>query len=109
MRAGLLDRKVIVQSRTVTQDADYGSEQVTWGTFATVWARFQETGGAEEERNNREFTVRNATVTIRWISGVTADMRLSESDGSVWQIINVRPGAKRNRELILEVTEYARG
>lgn len=108
MRAGLMDRKVTVQSRTVTQDANYGSEVSTWGTFATMWVRFDETGGQERERQNREFTTRNATVSMRFIDGVTADMRLLEPDGSIWQIINVSL-KKRRRELTLEVVEYSRG
>lgn len=108
MRAGLLDRKVTVQSRTVTQDPNYGSEQVVWGTFATAWCRFEETGGQELERNNREFTTRTAAVTMRFIPGVNADMRLSEPDGSVWQIISVANRGRR-REMRLEVVEYARG
>lgn len=108
MRAGLLDRKVTVQSRTVTQDANYGSEVSTWGTFATAWCRFDESGGAELERNNREFTARNATVHMRFISGVNADMRLSEPDGSIWQIISVSNKGRR-KELVLDVVEYSRG
>lgn len=108
MRAGLLDRKVTVQSRTVTQDADYGSEVSTWGTFATAWCRFDERGGIEQERNNREFTARNATVQMRFISGVNSDMRLLEPDGSIWQILNVSLKGRR-RELVLDVVEYSRG
>lgn len=108
MRAGLLDRKVTVQSRTVTQDADYGSEQTVWGTFATAWARFEERGGTESERANREYTARNATVTMRFISGVNADMRLLEPDGSTWQIISVSH-LKRRAVMELNVVEYARG
>ena len=108
MRAGLLDRKVTIQSRTVTQDPNYGSEQIVWGTFATAWCRFDETGGQEQERNNREFTSRSAAVSTRFIPGVNADMRLLEPDGSVWQIISVANRGRRN-ELRLEVVEYSRG
>lgn len=108
MRAGLLDRKVTIQSRTVTQDANYGSEVSVWGTFATAWCRFEERGGQEQERNNREFTSRNATVTMRFISGVNADMRLLEADGSTWQIISVSL-KKRRASMELDVVEYSRG
>lgn len=108
MRAGLLDRKVTVQSRTVTQDANYGSEVETWGTFATMWVRFNETGGNEQERNNREYTTRRAEVHMRFVTGINADMRLLEPDGSTWQIINVSNRGRR-KELILDVVEYARG
>lgn len=108
MRAGLLDRKVTVQSRTVTQDPNYGSEVSTWGTFATVWVRFDETGGQESERQNREFTSRNATVHMRFLSGINADMRLLEPDGSIWQIINVSM-KKRRASMELQVVEYSRG
>lgn len=108
MRAGLLDTKVTVQYRAITRDPDYGSEVVVWTNFATAWCRFEETGGQELERNNREFTTRSATVTMRFIDGVNADMRLLEADGSVWQIISVAHRGRR-RELRLEVVEYARG
>lgn len=108
MRAGALDRKVTVQSRTVTQDPNYGSEVEVWGTFATAWVRFDETGGQEQERNNREFTSRNAVVQMRFIDGINADMRLIEPNGSIWQILNVSM-KKRRADLRLEVIEYARG
>lgn len=104
----MLDRKVTVQARTVTQDPNYGSEVSVWGTFATMWCRFDETGGQESERANREYTTRNATVYMRYIDGVNADMRLVEPDGSTWQITNVSM-KKRRRDLILEVVEYSRG
>lgn len=108
MRAGLLDRKVTVRNRTVTQDPTYGSEVVTWVDFATAWCRFDETGGQEQERNNREFTARTANVQMRWISGLTTAMRLVEADGSIWEIISIAQ-KKRHSDLRLEVVEYSRG
>ncbi len=108
MRAGSLDRKVTVQSRTVTQNATYGNEVVVWNTYATAWCRFDETGGQELERANREFTTRNAIVSMRWISGMTTDMRLVEPDGSIWEITSISQ-KKRRADLRLEVVEFARG
>ena len=35
MTPGQLDRRITIQQKTVTQDTDYGTEAITWSTFAS--------------------------------------------------------------------------
>jgi len=37
MNAGSLDRKIVIQQQTTTRD-DFGGQNITWGTYKTVWA-----------------------------------------------------------------------
>lgn len=128
MRAGLLDTKVTIQTTDndplaasldlsftgsayqvqQDQDADYGSQLEQWRTYAIAWVDFTETGGTEAERNNREFVKREATVKMRWISGLHTAMRLLAADGSIWQILSISE-KKRRASLELQVVEYSRG
>ena len=128
MRAGLLDTKVTIQTTDndplaasldlsftgnayqvqQDQDPDYGSELQRWRTFATAWVDFDQRGGMEAERNNREMVKRDAVVRMRWIAGLHTAMRLVTSDGSVWQILSIAE-KKRRAALELQVVEYSRG
>lgn len=46
MRAGRMDRRIQLQSLTVTKDAD-GNDVESWSAIATVWAEKRESGGKE--------------------------------------------------------------
>lgn len=37
MEAGRLDRKIVIEQKSVQRDA-MGGEDITWGTYKTVWA-----------------------------------------------------------------------
>lgn len=75
INAGQLDKRITIQSRTVTTGAD-GSRSAPWTDDATVWCQFL-------KGSSREFVAAqqvNSDVThlikIRQRSGVTASHRL---------------------------------
>lgn len=75
MRAGSLDRRVTIESKTVTRD-DYGAELVTWSTFAEVWAEVRDVNAAEKVVDQIRTLTRLTMVKTRYVSGVTSDMRI---------------------------------
>lgn len=73
--AGQIDKRIIIQSNTVTTGAD-GSQSDAWTDDATVWCQFS-------KATSREFLAAqqvNSDVThvlkLRYRSGVTASHRL---------------------------------
>jgi SPP1 family predicted phage head-tail adaptor len=81
MKAGTLDQRVTLQSRTVVQDA-FGQDTITWVDIATVSAQCQAVRGREffaAVQVQQEQTVK---VRIRYLAGVTQTCRL------IWNGVN---------------------
>ena len=78
LKAGDLDQRVTLQSRSVVKDA-MGQDTITWVPEATVWAQVQAVRGREffaAAQVQQEQTIK---VRIRWRTGVSPTWRL------VWQ------------------------
>ena len=88
---GMLDRRIIIEKKVVTQDPDYGTEVVTWATLATVWANVQDVLPSRSEAVQRGLEIaRNQTrIRFRYRSDVTSAMRITLLDGTgrVLQIV----------------------
>ena len=104
MRAGTLRHRIIIQSGTEARDA-YGAVTVTWGTFATVWARVEPLSGKETYVAQTIKAETAHKITIRYLSGVLAKMRVlfGTRTFDIKQIINWE---ERNKELALIATEF---
>lgn len=78
MDIGSLDRRIRIEYKVSTQDADYGTEVITWTTFATVWANVQEVLPSRAETQAQGIRIENkpARVRTRWMTGITSDMRV---------------------------------
>lgn len=85
MRAGALDRQIVIQTPTETQGAT-GEPSVSWGAFATVWASRRDTLGRERVLAGAETAMADCVFRIRWLSGVTAKMRVMEG-ADAWDIV----------------------
>lgn len=87
MRAGPLDRRIVIQSRTMTQNAS-GAMVESWGTFATVWAQKTDLRGDEffaARGTHAEVTTR---FRIRNLGGLKHEMRISH-DGNTYDILGI--------------------
>lgn len=96
MRAGLLDRRISIKRKSITQ-SDSGQEVVSWVDVATVWARKVENRG--DERFAAQQLVGHAikTFVIRWsdtVKEVTAEHRIT-FDGRDYNITDVRELGRR--------------
>ena len=80
MRAGLLDRNIVIEQRGAASDPTYGGISAAWSTFAVVWAEIQELSGREYLMAATVQAQRTVQVTIRYLPGLTAAMRLRDGD-----------------------------
>ena len=88
MRAGEMDRQVVIQTPTETQD-DYGGKTSTWATFATVWASKRPARAAEQmDAVNRVVAQADVVWRLHWLDDVTYKMRISES-GTYHDIVSI--------------------
>ena len=99
MKAGTLDRRVVIETSVETQDTT-GAPVSAWSTFAAVWASRRDTTGRERVLAGAETAMADAVYRIRWLPGVTAKMRLIEGP-NVWDIVAL---AELGRHVGLELT-----
>lgn len=87
MMAGKLDRRIVIQGLTVTQD-DYGGEVDAWATLATVWAQWLPGAGSERFTAASVYAEAHGRFRIRWRSDVTTKHRVTY-DGKEFDILAV--------------------
>jgi head-tail adaptor len=104
MRAGQLDRQVILQSFTLGTTGDPNAG--TWTTEATVWAERLDARGIERATG---LTVAAAEATQAYRIRYDADVAVTplwriNDGGELWDVTAVLPGVGRNRERVLLVS-----
>lgn len=75
MRPGAHDRRVVLQTKTVGR-GELGGKAETWATVATLYARVVDANGSQLFQAQAIGNKVDRVVTIRYRSGVTADMRV---------------------------------
>jgi len=105
MRAGALDRRVLIERKSVTRDA-YGAEVIAWTTVATVSASALDDlgskSGMESVRQGIRVLEKLTRVVIRYRADITSDMRVTLIDRSrVLQIVSIAEiGRREGTELM---------
>ena len=103
MRIGQLDRYVRIEKKTVTKDANYGSEIVTWTTYKECWANVNDitTRMQESTVNDLRLLKRPCKVVMRYDPTIDATMRLVmiDRDNRILQIVT-KPAELGRREAI---------
>lgn len=89
MKAGLLNRKITIQSFGPTQDS-IGQEIQDWAPFATTWANIRFLNGVESVKGDAEVSVSKASIRIRYRQDITEAMRVVYN-GITYQIKAVLP------------------
>ena len=79
MHAGLLNKRITIQTRTSTQDAS-GQPLETWTTFATVSANIKPLVGRDYLAARQLVDELTHDVTIRYCSGILPKMRIKYGD-----------------------------
>lgn len=105
MRAGLLDRRITIQGKSITQ-SDSGEEVVTWSDVATVWAEKVEIRGLERFSIKQIVGHSVKTFRIRWsaaVSQITVEHRIL-FDGRIFDITDIR---ELDRRVGIEIDCYA--
>ena len=93
MRAGELDRSIVIETPTEAQD-DYGGRTPTWATFATVWAKVMPARGRESVAADQVVALADTVFRIYWLSGLTTKMRVSY-DGQLYDIAHLAEIGRR--------------
>jgi len=104
MRAGRLRHKVLIEQAEKTEDS-MGSVTESWSTFATTHMRMVPFSGAERVENMQQKQRTMQRGYIRYISGVTTDMRINDG-GTYHRIESVLNVENRNRELELIFSDW---
>ena len=109
MNPGQLNRRLLIEQKSVTRDPAFGSEVVTWTTVATVWGSALDVlqakvGGGEQVKQDIRLHTRPCRVLIRYRADITTDMRVTLIDRSrVMQIVSVAEfGRREATELMCE-------
>ncbi|HEX9768436.1 MAG TPA: phage head closure protein [Kiloniellales bacterium] len=92
LNAGDMDREVTIEQRSLSTGTPDPVE--TWTTWATVWARRLDRTGMEVFRAGREEREGATVFRLRWIAGLSAEMRLVE-DGVVYDIQSIAELGRR--------------
>jgi len=79
MWLGILDRRVNIEQKSVTQDTTYGTEVVTWALLATVWASVQDSLPSKSESVLQVLAVARNQVRVRtrYRSDIDSSMRIT--------------------------------
>lgn len=70
MRAGDLDRRIMIQRVTIEVSPSGGPIE-TWNTIATIWAKVEQQSGREFFATVQEVSERKAVFRIRWMPDLT--------------------------------------
>lgn len=103
---GPMDRRIRIEQQALTT-GDYGPQPGTWSTFGTFWASVQEVlpSRGESQANDIKIAERPARVRMRYVTGITSDMRVIWLDRSsrVMKIIAqpVEIGRKQGLEFMV--------
>lgn len=99
---GEMRERVTLQSPVRTGDGTGGAD-IVWTSGATVWAKVEERGGTERLAGERLAARAGITLTIRYRSGITTEMRV------LWKgrVLNIKSlsdpeGRKRFLEVACE-------
>ena len=106
--ASKLSVRIRIERKSVTQDPQYGSETVAWAPFACVWAEVKDILPSRAERMAEQIQIarRPARIRIRYLAGITPDMRVI-IDNRIHQII-AGPSMLGRREAVeLMVEEHS--
>lgn len=106
MRAGALDRKIVIQERTAQKNAAHGTNSYSWATFAEAWAEVREMLPSRGERIAEGINIarRPIRVRMRYQNGVTSDMRV-RYEGSTYRIVGgpSQLGRREGLEMVCEL------
>jgi len=106
--ASSLDTRIRIERKLVARDQQYGTEQVTWGQFACVWAEVRDILPSKAERlaDSVQIARRPARIRIRYLAGLVADMRVI-FDNRIHQIVSGPATLGRREAMEIMVEEHS--
>ena len=103
MQAGRLNRRCILQAPGTTQD-ELGQPIPGWTDVATVWGDVRLRSGLESIKAGATVSVVQASVRIRYRTGINAGMRVLV-DSVPYEVLAVQPdvGGREYVDLVCQV------
>jgi SPP1 family predicted phage head-tail adaptor len=103
MRAGRLDRRVILQTRSLASVNAFGEKIPSWSTLAEVWAERRDITGREFFAAGQQHAEASAAFRIRYKAGLTTINRIV--DGSVtYDVLHIAEiGRREGLEIVCKV------
>ena len=88
LRAGQLDREITFITKTVTVGTANSDYINGWTNGTTVWAKKTDLPGTELVVDDRVTLVQKTTWTIRYMTGLTTQMRIVYN-GKIYEILSI--------------------
>ena len=111
MQIGKLDHYVRIERPTVTIDTNYGSQIITWVTYAEVWASVQDVLANRQEATKTDLRLltRPCKVVMRYDSTIDATMRviLLDRNNRILQIVSSPAEIGRREALEFMCEEFS--
>ena len=106
--ASKLHTRIRIERKLVARDPQYGTEDVTWGQFACVWAEVRDILPSKAERlaDSIQIGRKPARIRIRYLAGLAADMRII-IDNRIHQIISGPATLGRRDAMEIMVEEHS--
>ena len=106
--ASKLDTRIRIERKTIIRDPQYGTEVVNWAEFGCVWAEVKDILPSRAERMAEQIQIarRPARIRIRYLAGITPDMRVI-IDTRVHQIISGPATLGRREAMEFMVEEHS--
>jgi head-tail adaptor len=106
--ASKLHTRIRIERKLVARDPQYGTEDVTWGQFACVWAEVRDILPSKAERlaDSIQIGRKPARIRIRYLAGLAADMRII-IDNRIHQIISGPAILGRRNAMEIMVEEHS--
>jgi len=101
MQSGKLDRRIEIQSRSVTQNS-YGEAIISYSTVATVWAEVLPLSGRELFAAAQKYPEAQMKIRIRYRTGINETNRIV-FESTNYDIIHISEiGRKEGLEFIVK-------
>ena len=111
MQVGKLDRYIRIEKKTVTKDANYGSEVISWDTYKECWANVQDITTRMQESTNNDLRLlkQPCKVLVRYDNGIDATMRIVmlDRDNRVLQIVTKPAEIGRKEAMEFTAEDYS--
>jgi SPP1 family predicted phage head-tail adaptor len=111
MNLGKLDRYIRIESKSVTNDPDFGSEIITWSTYKECWASVQDilSNNQEATKTDLRLSTRPCKVLTHYDSGINETMRIVmlDRDDRLLQIVSVPAEIGRRQGLEFMAEEFS--
>jgi SPP1 family predicted phage head-tail adaptor len=85
----VLNKRCRIEYKSVAQDANYGTEIITWTLLAVVWCNVQDVLPSKSESVKNDLVIGNKTARLRcrYRTDIESSMRII-LDGDTYQIIS---------------------